>query len=83
MGLIERLFVGFSHWLERRISNLSYSMSVAVAVCGDLTLDDWVKISGIALGLATFFVNWYYRRKNANALKDLVIDQRVYEKVNK
>ncbi|WP_179038402.1 HP1 family phage holin [Limnobaculum xujianqingii] len=83
MGLVERLILDISNWLDRHITNLSYSMSVLVTTCGAMTLQEWMYVTGIAVAIGTFFVNWHYRRKTARILKDLGISQRIYEETNR
>lgn len=52
----------------------TYSMAGMSTVLGWLSSMDWVTISGVCLGGATFVVNWYYKRRRDardNALADL------------
>lgn len=42
----------------------SYASSGGLVIMG-LTMHDIAALVGIVLGLATFFVNWYYRHKES------------------
>jgi hypothetical protein len=35
-----------------------------------LTLNDWAVVTGIVVTILTFFVNWYYKRKGVQALRE-------------
>ena len=49
--------------LERFSSMISYTTSGSLIICG-LTVSDLAGLVGIALGLGTFIVNWYYKAKD-------------------
>jgi hypothetical protein len=55
--------------VSHHASGLTYS-SAAMTVIGGLTLNEWLAISGIVLGLATFVVNWVYKQKHWKRLRE-------------
>ncbi|ENN8378260.1 phage holin family protein [Providencia alcalifaciens] len=48
---------------EKYSSPFSYALGVITTAAGALSLDQWAVIVGILCTVATFFVNWYYKRK--------------------
>lgn len=54
--------------MEKYSSHASFSMAWLLTVFGAMTLQDWAVLIGILLGIGTFVVNWYYKRKLVNAL---------------
>lgn len=40
-----------------------YFVAFITALTG-LTINEWVAIGGFLLGVATFFLNWYYKKQN-------------------
>ena len=49
--------------MEKHSSAISYLTGGSLFSAGALTLNDLAMIVGIATGLGTFIVNWYYKRK--------------------
>ena len=49
--------------MEKHASSVSYITGGSLFSWGTLTLNDVAMIVGIATGLGTFLVNWYYKRK--------------------
>jgi len=45
----------------------SYVGSGIAALIGAMTVQEWAAVTGIVLGVGTFAVNWYYRRKSIQA----------------
>lgn len=41
----------------------TYAASAFTVIAG-LTINEWVAIGGLTLGLLTFAVNWYYKHKH-------------------
>jgi|GEM_PF-185061 len=79
MGLNE-LF----NWLERHITNINYGLASLLAASGALSLQEWAFVTGIVVAIITCLVNWYYRRKAVLLLKtNLIINRKVYEKINR
>ena len=52
--------------VDQMTSPATYAASAFTVIAG-LTINEWVAIGGLILGLATFIVNWWYKRKNFNA----------------
>ena len=50
------------HMAEVTSTPATYVAS-AVTVWAGLTLNEWLAVSGIILGVLTFAVNWYYKHK--------------------
>lgn len=68
---------GHARIVEHIASNTTYISAGSTGVYGLLTLQEWVAIAGLFLGLATFVVNWHYKRAtlrlakiNARAARD-------------
>ena len=60
---------------EKYSSPFSYALGVITTTAGALSLDQWAVLIGIICTVATFLVNWYYKRKEfklreANSGKD-------------
>ena len=55
--------------MEKHASSASYIMGGSLFSWGTLTLNDVAMIVGIATGLGTFLVNWYYKRKEDKRLE--------------
>ncbi|HGJ5900020.1 phage holin family protein [Arsenophonus apicola] len=49
--------------MEKYSSPLSYLGGIVTTAIGIFTLEQWVGLIGIICTLGTFFVNWYYRKK--------------------
>ena len=48
-------------------SPVTYGASVFTIIAG-LTINEWVAIGGLILGLATFALNWWYKHKTWAAM---------------
>lgn len=55
--------------MERYASNAAYTGSIFTSLFGGLTQNDIAWAVGIGTGLGTFFVNWYYKRKEFKLLE--------------
>ncbi|CAD6036919.1 phage holin [Escherichia coli] len=68
---------------------VSYGISASSFLAGLLdryTQEQWNKAAmlfGIVLGVATFFLNWYYRRKTLRQLRDIGLDEALASKINR
>ncbi|EFT9846430.1 hypothetical protein HQR70_004977 [Salmonella enterica] len=75
--------------MQRATTVASYSLSVSSFLVGLLdryTQAQWNKaamLAGIVLGVATFFLNWYYRRKTLRQLRDMGGDETRASKINR
>ncbi|EBU6996430.1 hypothetical protein YD25_003902 [Salmonella enterica subsp. enterica] len=74
--------------MQKVTTAASYSLSVSSFLAGLLdhyTQAQWNKaamLAGIVLGVATFFLNWYYRRKTLRQLRDMGWDEARASKIN-
>ncbi len=50
-------------------STLSYAGSGAATTVGVLTFNEWVALAGLALGVATFLLNFWYKRQHLKLAK--------------
>lgn len=50
-------------------SKATYTVSGVLMIFG-FTLNDLALILGMALGIATFFLNWYYKHQSLKLKKD-------------
>lgn len=46
----------------KHASDVTYGSAV-VTVIGGLTLNEWLAVTGIVIGIASFIVNWAYKHK--------------------
>ncbi|EAW1478185.1 alpha/beta hydrolase [Salmonella enterica] len=53
---------------EKHTTWLAYLWAAIAGYFTHLTLDDWGALVGIALAVATFFVNRYYKQRTAAAM---------------
>lgn len=49
--------------LEKAASPTTYSASTITVITG-VSFNEWVALAGLGLGIATFFVNWWYKREH-------------------
>ncbi|OAT60936.1 NucE family extracellular secretory protein [Obesumbacterium proteus ATCC 12841] len=50
---------------------------------GALTPQDIAFLIGAAVGVGTFLVNWYYRRKSYRLLERVTLDKRTFDELNR
>lgn len=55
---------------ERASSAVSYSIAVMLAWLGDLSLKDVSTLAGILIGALMLLINWYYKHKTWQLLRD-------------
>ncbi|QLR03797.1 phage holin family protein [Providencia rettgeri] len=55
---------------EKYSSPFSYALGVITTAAGALSLDQWAVLIGIICTVATFLVNWYYKRKEFKLRED-------------
>lgn len=67
--------------MERYTSPISYFWGAICTLLGALSLNDIAIIVGIILSIATFIINWVYKRRDFYHKKDL--REQYYEKHNK
>ena len=49
--------------MDKLTTPVSYVTSATMTVLGGLTINEWMAVIGIILGIATFVVNWFYKHK--------------------
>lgn len=57
--------------MEKLTSTLAYFVAACLAWLGSHSAQDIAILVGAAVGVGTFAVNWYYRRKSYQLLKSL------------
>ncbi|MDW5501383.1 phage holin [Pseudomonas lundensis] len=57
--------------MEKLTSALAYIAAACLAWMGQHSTQDIAILVGAAVGVGTFAVNWYYRRKSYQLLKSL------------
>ena len=50
--------------MDKITTPTSYATSAAMTILGGLTISEWMAITGIILGIATFAINWFYKYKH-------------------
>lgn len=68
-------------FMEKYTSPISYFWGAICTLLGALSLNDVALIIGIILSIATFFINWAYKRREFQHKKKL--REQFYEKYNK
>ncbi|ATA19297.1 MAG: HP1 family phage holin [Gibbsiella quercinecans] len=72
--------------MEKMTSLITYAMALFLAWLGKLSPQDIAFLVGSAVGIGTFLVNWYYRRKNYQLLKEIqrnAAARRIYDELNR
>lgn len=73
--------------MEKITSFITYAMALFLAWLGKLSPQDIAFLVGAAVGIGTFLVNWYYRRKSLQILKAIERDaasrRKIYDECNR
>ncbi|CUZ97617.1 Uncharacterised protein [Serratia marcescens] len=73
--------------MEKITSFITYAMALFLAWLGRLSPQDIVFLVGAAVGIGTFLVNWYYRRKSLQILKAIERNaasrRKIYDECNR
>jgi len=69
--------------MEKVTTFICYCIAVFMAWLGGLSPQDIAFLVGAAMGVATFFVNWYYRRKTYRLLQSMGFDRGVNDAINR
>jgi cell division protein FtsW (lipid II flippase) len=69
--------------MERITSLICYCIAVFLAWLGGMSYQDIAFLVGAAVGVATFLVNWYYRRKTYRLLKAMGISGEINAAINR
>ncbi|WP_420912716.1 HP1 family phage holin [Chimaeribacter californicus] len=68
--------------IERVASSLSYTVATLLAWLGMMSPQDLALMVGTGVGVATFLVNWHYRRKSFQLLAESRLCKNDYEHFN-
>ncbi|EMH5181514.1 TPA: holin [Serratia marcescens] len=73
--------------MEKITSFITYAMALFLAWLGKLSPQDIAFLVGAAVGIGTFLVNWYYRRKSLQILKAIernaAYRRKIYDECNR
>jgi hypothetical protein len=73
--------------MEKITSFITYAMALLLAWLGRLSPQDIAFLVGAAVGIGTFLVNWYYRRKSLQILKAIERNaasrRKIYDECNR
>ncbi|WP_105587421.1 HP1 family phage holin [Cronobacter sakazakii] len=69
--------------LERISAFITYCIAVLLAWLGDLSLKDASTVGGMLIGVLMLAINWYYRHKSYQLLRDGKISRGDYESFNR
>ena len=69
--------------VERISSFVAYCVSAICMFLGALTPQDIAFLFGAAVGVGSFLVNWYYRRKSNRLLERVTHDKRTFDELNR
>ncbi|MGP0850953.1 HP1 family phage holin [Serratia sp. CY83950] len=73
--------------MEKITSCITYAMALFLAWLGKLSPQDIAFLVGAAVGIGTFLVNWYYRRKSLQILKAIERNaasrRKIYDECNR
>lgn len=73
--------------MEKITSFITYAMALFLAWLGKLSPQDIAFLVGAAVGIGTFLVNWYYRRKSLQILKAIELNaasrRNIYDECNR
>lgn len=69
--------------MEKITSYVAYAVAVGLAWAGQYSTQDIALSIGAAVGVGTFAVNWYYRRKSYLLLKRAGVQREVIDVLNR
>ncbi|MDV5741988.1 HP1 family phage holin [Serratia marcescens] len=73
--------------MEKITSFITYAMALFLAWLGKLSPQDIAFLVGAPVGIGTFLVNWYYRRKSLQILKAIERNatsrRKIYDECNR
>ncbi|UTO02251.1 HP1 family phage holin [Serratia nematodiphila] len=73
--------------MEKITSFITYAMALFLTWLGKLSPQDIAFLVGAAVGIGTFLVNWYYRRKSLQILKAIERNatsrRKIYDECNR
>ena len=69
--------------LERISAFITYCIAALLAWLGDLSLKDASTVGGVLIGVLMLAINWYYKHKTYQLLRDGQITRGAYESFNR
>lgn len=69
--------------LERISAFITYCIAVVLAWLGDLSIKDASTLGGLMIGVLMLAINWYYKHKAYQPLRDGQISREDYESINR
>lgn len=69
--------------LERISAFITYCIAVLLAWMGDLSIKDVSTVGGVIIGVMMLAINWYYKHKSLQLLRDGQITRGEYESFNR
>ncbi|HGT5337556.1 TPA: HP1 family phage holin [Klebsiella pneumoniae] len=69
--------------LERISAFITYCIAVVLAWLGDLSIKDASTLGGLMIGVLMLAINWYYKHKAYQLLRDGKISREDYESINR
>lgn len=69
--------------LERISAFITYCIAVLLAWLGDLSLQNASTVGGVLIGALMLVINWYYKHKTYQLLRDGKISRGEYESFNR
>lgn len=69
--------------MEKVTSAVAYFIALILAFIGALTPQEIAFYIGALVAIGTFFVNWYYRRKSYQLLRELGIRREIFDELNR
>ncbi|EJH9640920.1 hypothetical protein NGB15_001896 [Escherichia coli] len=69
--------------LERISAFITYCIAVVLAWLGDLSIKDASTLGGLMICVLMLAINWYYKHKAYQLLRDGQISREDYESINR
>ena len=68
---------------DRISATITYCIAVVLAWLGDLSIKDASTLGGLMIGVLMLAINWYYKHKAYQLLRDGLISREDYESINR
>ncbi|HGH4644624.1 TPA: phage holin [Enterobacter roggenkampii] len=69
--------------LERISAFITYCIAAALAWMGELSIKDASTVGGVLIGVLMLLINWYYKHKTFQLLRDGKFSREAYESINR
>ncbi|EGH6249569.1 hypothetical protein IE491_000730 [Salmonella enterica] len=69
--------------LERLSAFITYCIAAALAWMGDMSIKDASTVGGVLIGVLMLLINWYYKHKTFQLLRDGKLSGEAYESINR